>query len=79
MDAIESLTVYQADSGEWSTSALRDAVSYVRKSGLQSPGYFHKGDVDPRQDGAGFPPGRLGRSQSAPAASPCTRLPNFAR
>ena len=44
MDAIESLTVYQADSGEWSTNALRDAVWYVRKSGLQSPGYFHKGD-----------------------------------
>jgi len=31
MDTIESLTVYQADSGEWSTSALRDAVWYVRK------------------------------------------------
>jgi hypothetical protein len=44
MDTIESLTVYQADSGEWSTSALRDAVWYVRKSGLQSPDYFHKGD-----------------------------------
>jgi len=44
MDTIESLTVCQADSGEWSTSALRDAVWYVRKSGLQSPGYFHKGD-----------------------------------
>jgi hypothetical protein len=43
MDTIESLTVYQADSGEWSTNALRDAVWYVRKSGLQSPGYFHKG------------------------------------
>jgi len=44
MDAIESLTVYQSDSGEWSTNALRDAVWYVRKSGLQSPGYFHKGE-----------------------------------
>ncbi len=43
MDAIESLSVYQADSGEWSSNALRDAVSFVRKSGLQSPGYFHKG------------------------------------
>jgi saccharopine dehydrogenase (NAD+, L-lysine-forming) len=44
METIESLTVYQADSGEWSTNALRDAVWYVRKSGLQSPGYFHKGE-----------------------------------
>jgi len=44
MDTIESLTAYQADSGEWSTNALRDAVWYVRKSGLQSPGYFHKGE-----------------------------------
>lgn len=44
MDTIESLTVYQADSGEWSANALRDAVWYVRKSGLQSPGYFRKGE-----------------------------------
>ncbi len=44
MDTIESLTVYQADSGEWSTNALRDAVWYVRQSGLQSPGYFHQGE-----------------------------------
>jgi saccharopine dehydrogenase (NAD+, L-lysine forming) len=44
MDTIEMLSVYQADSGEWSINALRDAVWYVRKSGLQSPGYFHKGE-----------------------------------
>jgi saccharopine dehydrogenase (NAD+, L-lysine forming) len=44
METIESLSVYQADSGEWSANALRDAVWYVRKSGLQSPGYFHKGE-----------------------------------
>jgi len=44
MDTIESLSVYQADSGEWSDNALRDAVWYVRKSGLQHPGYFHKGE-----------------------------------
>jgi saccharopine dehydrogenase (NAD+, L-lysine-forming) len=43
MNTIESLTVYQSDSGEWSTNALRDAVWYVRQSGLQSPGYFCKG------------------------------------
>jgi len=44
MDTIESLSVYQTDSGEWSSNALRDAAWYVRKSGLQSPGYFHKGE-----------------------------------
>jgi saccharopine dehydrogenase (NAD+, L-lysine-forming) len=44
MEMIESLSVYQADSGEWSTNAFRDAVWYVRKSGLQSPAYFHKGE-----------------------------------
>jgi hypothetical protein len=44
MDTVESLTVYQADSGEWSSNALRDAVWYVRKAGLQSPGYFRKGE-----------------------------------
>src|SRR5580658_924514 len=43
MDRIESLAVYQSDSGEWSTNALRDAVGYIRQSGLQSPGYFCKG------------------------------------
>jgi saccharopine dehydrogenase (NAD+, L-lysine forming) len=44
MKTVESLTAYQSDSGEWSSSALRDAVWYVRKTGLQSPGYFHKGE-----------------------------------
>lgn len=44
MDTIESLTVYWADSGEWSTNALRDAAWYIRKSGLRSPGYFRKGE-----------------------------------
>jgi hypothetical protein len=44
MDTIESLTVYFSDSGEWSANALRDAVWYVRKSGLRSPGYFRKGE-----------------------------------
>ncbi|MGA7560392.1 MAG: saccharopine dehydrogenase NADP-binding domain-containing protein [Terriglobales bacterium] len=47
MDTIESLSVFQADSGEWSESALRDAVWYVRKTGIQSPGYFHKGELTP--------------------------------
>jgi len=44
IDTIESLTVYFSDSGEWSTNALRDAVSYIRQSGLRSPGYFRKGE-----------------------------------
>jgi saccharopine dehydrogenase (NAD+, L-lysine-forming) len=44
MDAIESLTVYFGDSGEWSTSALRDGAWYIRQSGLRSAGYFHKGE-----------------------------------
>ena len=47
MDTIESLSVFQADSGEWSHNALRDAVWYVRQTGFQSPGYFHKGEFTP--------------------------------
>jgi len=41
MDAVESVTVYFGDSGEWSANALRDAVWYIRRSGLRSPDYFH--------------------------------------
>ena len=44
MDLIESLTVYFGDSGEWSTKALRDGASYIRQTGLRSPGYFRKGE-----------------------------------
>lgn len=44
IDTIESLTAYQSDSGEWSSNALRDAVWYVRKTGLQRPGYFQRGE-----------------------------------
>ncbi len=44
MDAIDSLTVYFGDSGEWSANALRDGVWYLRQLGLRSPGYFHKGE-----------------------------------
>lgn len=44
MDTIESLTVYFGDSGQWSTSALRDGVWFIRQSGLRSPGYFRKGE-----------------------------------
>jgi hypothetical protein len=43
MDAVDSLAVYYGDAGEWSVNALRDAVWYIRKLGIHSPGYFHKG------------------------------------
>lgn len=44
MDSIESVQVYSADSGEWSESALRDGVSYIRQTGFSKPGYFCKGN-----------------------------------
>jgi hypothetical protein len=44
MDSIESVEVYFSDSGEWSTNALRDGVSYIRRTGLSKPGYFRKGE-----------------------------------
>lgn len=47
MDSIESVAVYFSDSGEWSDNALRDAVAYLRESGLPKPGYFHRGSWKP--------------------------------
>jgi len=44
MQAIESLTVYFADGGEWSDSALCDAAWYVHQRGMSSPGYFRRGE-----------------------------------
>jgi saccharopine dehydrogenase-like NADP-dependent oxidoreductase len=44
MDVIDSVTVYFGDAGEWSDSALLDAVWYVRQVGLRGPRYLHKGD-----------------------------------
>jgi len=44
MDSIESVEVYFSDSGEWSATALRDGVSYLRSAGLSRPGYFRKGE-----------------------------------
>ncbi len=44
MDSIESLTVYFADCGEWSTNALRDGAWFIHKAGLRNAGYFHKGE-----------------------------------
>jgi hypothetical protein len=44
LDAIESLTVYFGDSGEWSTSAYQDMAWYLRHVGLGKPGYFRRGE-----------------------------------
>ena len=44
MDSIDSVTAYSSDSGEWSASALRDGVAFIRRMGLAKPGYFHKGE-----------------------------------
>ncbi len=44
MDSIESVSVYFSDSGEWSTNALRDGVSYIRQVGLSKPRYCRKGE-----------------------------------
>src|SRR5579871_569277 len=44
MDSVELLTVFYSDSGEWSASALRDGVWFLRRTGLPKPGYFRKGE-----------------------------------
>jgi saccharopine dehydrogenase (NAD+, L-lysine forming) len=44
MEAIESLAIYFGDSGEWSANALRDAVWFIRQTGLRRAGYFRKGE-----------------------------------
>lgn len=43
MESIDSVTVCLGDSGQWSANALRDAVRFVRRTGLRRPGYFHQG------------------------------------
>jgi len=43
MDEIHSVTTYSGDSGEWSKSAMRDIVWYLRRFGRQRPRYFRKG------------------------------------
>lgn len=45
MDSINSATACFADSGEWSGNALRDALWFVRRSGLRAPNYFCKGQA----------------------------------
>jgi hypothetical protein len=47
MEAIDSLTVYFGDSGEWSDNAFRDAAWFLRRTGLHGPRYFCKGSLTP--------------------------------
>lgn len=44
MEPVESVTIYLADSGDWSRSALFDAAWFVHKRGLSGPGYFRAGE-----------------------------------
>lgn len=43
MDEIHSITTYSGDSGEWSNSAMRDVVWYLRKFGRRRPKYIRNG------------------------------------
>jgi len=44
MDEIHSVTTYSGDSGEWSNSAMRDIVWYLRKFGRRRPKYIRDGE-----------------------------------
>ena len=44
MDRILSLTTYFGDSGEWSNTAMRDIVWYLRKFGRRRPKYIRDGE-----------------------------------
>jgi hypothetical protein len=44
MDAIDSVTIHSGDSGEWSNSAMRDIVWYLRRFGRRRPRYMRKGE-----------------------------------
>ena len=45
MDVVESVSVYSGDSGEWSDSAMRDVVWYLRKFGRKRPKYIRRGGL----------------------------------
>jgi len=47
MDAIHSVTIHSGDSGEWSNSAMRDIVWYLRKFGRRRPRYIRNGEWVP--------------------------------
>ena len=59
-DAIDSVTVYFGDSGEWSANALRDAVFYLRQRGIRRPTHFHKGERVPAKMSEGLTKVTLG-------------------
>ncbi|HEY6387911.1 MAG TPA: saccharopine dehydrogenase NADP-binding domain-containing protein [Candidatus Acidoferrum sp.] len=44
MDEVRSFTTYFGDSGEWSNSAMRDIVWYLRKFGRRRPKYIRNGE-----------------------------------
>ena len=44
MDTIHSLSIHFGDSGEWSDSAMRDIVWYLRKFGRRRPRYIRNGE-----------------------------------
>lgn len=43
MDAIDSVSVYFSDSGEWSDNAFRDGAWLIHRAGLPRPKYFQRG------------------------------------
>src|SRR5215469_15241074 len=44
MDAIHSVSIHSGDSGEWSSSAIRDIVWYLSKFGRRRPRYIRNGE-----------------------------------
>jgi saccharopine dehydrogenase-like NADP-dependent oxidoreductase len=44
MDALHSVTIHSGDSGDWSNSAMRDIVWYLRKFGRRRPRYIRNGE-----------------------------------
>jgi len=45
MDSVESVTAYFGDSGDWSPTAFRDMVWFLRQRGLRVPKYFRAGEL----------------------------------
>jgi saccharopine dehydrogenase (NAD+, L-lysine-forming) len=45
MDVVDSVSVYSGDSGEWSDSAMRDVVWYLRRFGRKRPKYIRRGGL----------------------------------
>jgi hypothetical protein len=74
MDAVESLTVYLGDSGEWSDSAFVDMAWYLRQTGLRGANYFRKGQQVRARLRQAFtkvePSSRVGRRRFVMAPTP---------